>query len=164
MINQEDIQRHQKYPFVLILFLHRLFCFKIKTASNVILKVCINDCRQYVITGPLIKHLIVRTFAGIDEKILKVNDKPPPEIESLVANPIKGLCWYLRNFLIGEGKIEVVSCEEIFGKTASKPPQTEEEQKAAAAKAKQQESLEQRINDLEKTCKSLQEQLKKKTS
>jgi hypothetical protein len=62
-----------------------------------ICKVCINECREYVLTGPMLKHLIVSILAGSENAFAP----PLPPAESIAANPIGALCSYLRLSVIG---------------------------------------------------------------
>ena len=124
-------------------------------------KVCVNDCREYVLTGPLLKHLLVDTLAGLDKDILSLRlneeDRPLPDIPSLVANPVKALCWFLRYLLIEKGELRVTGCKDLFGSEADHDQTLAREEWAARMKAyeKDQAKLTKDLNALTKTAQSL---------
>jgi len=68
--------------------------------------ICINDCRRYVLTGPMLQQMFVRVFAGA-EKYLFMGDEPVKDVfaSEMANNPIKALCWYLRHTLVEDGKL-----------------------------------------------------------
>jgi len=110
-----------------------------------ILEICINDCREYVITGPMVKHVIVSTFAGLDKGFFELTvgrkTKEIPDIESLAANPIKALCWYLRNFIVEKGCLTLLDTLSETCKAIFKIPKyaTEQAQQAMAQQVNKQE-------------------------
>lgn len=69
--------------------------------------VCINECRDYVLTGRMVQHLILSTFTDVD-KYIKFEDGRPfgATASELAYNPIKALRWYLANFVMKAGKTE----------------------------------------------------------
>src|SRR6267142_1985567 len=66
---------------------------------------CMNECRRYVLTGPLVQNLLSRVLSGA-QAYFKMNVKGekinlPDGLEEYIYNPIKALCWWLPNALEG---------------------------------------------------------------
>lgn len=61
---------------------------------------CINDCRAYVLTGPLLRHLAHSLFDGIEGWATLEDGEAIPPISRFVENPIHGLCWLIRRFAL----------------------------------------------------------------
>jgi hypothetical protein len=76
-----------------------------------ICSICINECREYVVTWPMLKHLIISIFGGIE--IPKM-----PDVAAMAANPILALCRGLRSYLVENQKYVERICGEV-GKTAN---------------------------------------------
>lgn len=89
--------------------------------------ICINECRQYVITGRLIQHLLLGVFAGAEEYYyFDVNGqkKPIPNISELVHNPIKALCTFLQRTVVEGGSFEQVDCQQAPRQTEKPTDET----------------------------------------
>jgi hypothetical protein len=89
---------------------------KIKVSEDcVIEQLCMNECRRYVLTGPMIQNLLLRVFGGAQDYFkMTVEGKKvdlPDSISEYVYNPIKALCWLLPNLLEG-GKLEWLGCTQ----------------------------------------------------
>jgi hypothetical protein len=99
---------------------------KIKISEDcVVEQLCMNECRKYVLTGPMIQNLLLRVFAGAQDNFkMTVDGKKvdlPESISEYVYNPIKALCWWLPNVLEG-GKFEF-SCNQTAAPLSTKPPE-----------------------------------------
>lgn len=99
--------------------------------KGLIQSICINECREYVLTGRMVQHLIVSTFSGaggegyfkieIDGKAIEV-----PSARELAHNPIRALAWILRSFepvkalsrivryLIDKGELTAGKCKDLI--------------------------------------------------
>ncbi|MGE0827390.1 MAG: hypothetical protein AB7G75_35390 [Candidatus Binatia bacterium] len=71
--------------------------------DNNITKLCINDCRRYVLTGRMVDHLLAQSLGGVGNALsLTVGGK---DVEfkdgyDIGRNPIEALCWFFRHVLI----------------------------------------------------------------
>lgn len=68
-------------------------------------KICLNDCRKYVLTGNLMRHL----FLGMTDS------NGNEDLEQVVNNPIKALCAFLTRIIVEQQKVPLpywVSREE----------------------------------------------------
>jgi len=64
-------------------------------------QLCMNECRRYVLTGPLVQNLLVRVLSGAEQYFKFGNDNLPKPIQEYIYNPIKALCWWLPKQLEG---------------------------------------------------------------
>lgn len=81
-----------------------------------LVNLCINDCRSYVLTGGLLRHMITGVFAQEGYKYFEMSvdgkDEPlPKDLLDWVYNPIKGLCWWLPKKLEG-GEFNWLGCNQ----------------------------------------------------
>jgi hypothetical protein len=75
-------------------------------------RVCLNDCRRYVLTGRLLQHAVVSVLAGAGDHFgIKDSDITLPPAVKIAQNPIWALCWFLRYFVIERGELETRDCE-----------------------------------------------------
>jgi len=87
---------------------------KITVKECGLVSLCINDCRQYVLTGRMVQHMLVSVLAGGEQYFhMDVSGKkiPIPDVRELAQNPIKALCWWLRYKYIEGGKFEMNLCD-----------------------------------------------------
>jgi hypothetical protein len=70
-------------------------------ANGCLVSVCINDCRTYVLSGRMLQYLTRSVFAGVENwaTMTDTGDELPP-VSRLVENPIYGLCWLIRHFML----------------------------------------------------------------
>lgn len=71
--------------------------------KGTIQSICINECREYVLTGRMVKHLIGSTLGGLGKDgyfKVKIENKEInfPDAGELARNPIKALTGVLRYF------------------------------------------------------------------
>lgn len=94
--------------------------------------ICINECRDYVLTGRMVQHLILSTFTGV-EKNMKFEDNRPfgTTASELAYNPIKALYWFLRNFVMQEGGLDFIECPGLTAAQGRTTPSEELEQRLA---------------------------------
>jgi hypothetical protein len=77
--------------------------------------ICLNECRQYVLTGRLLQHVLLGVFAGSEEFFsFNVNgqSKPIPSFAELAHNPIKALCTFLQRTVVEGGEFEQLDCRK----------------------------------------------------
>jgi hypothetical protein len=84
--------------------------------------VCINECRRYVLTGHLLRHMFRGVFTGSEDYfyadvngqknyfLKKTDEMAQSPIEEMAQNPIKALCLFLRYKLIEDGKFKYAEC------------------------------------------------------
>lgn len=112
---------------------------------------CLNECRQYVYTGKMFQHMIVRTLAGF-EKHLKLTVSSgtvePPDFGEMARNPISALCWYLRYFVVQRASVSIEACPDVFPKAEPSKSVSLEQMNAAidAAVKKVNEQSKEMIN------------------
>jgi len=97
--------------------------------------VCINECRKYVLTGQLLRHMLLGVFAGSEDYFYAdVNgvQTPLPDVGELVANPIKALCFFLQNLVVENGSFEYRGCQAPVAQQPQ-PAQTAEQIQAQMA-------------------------------
>jgi hypothetical protein len=87
--------------------------------------ICNNECRRYVLTPHLLRHMLLGIFAGFEDYFfVDVGGEriKPPTATELVDNPIKALCWALHYFVVKEGKRGLKDCsgEEVQGEGSTK--------------------------------------------
>ncbi len=87
--------------------------------KGTVLDVCINECREYVISGRFVKYLISSTLGGVGEilKLGNANKTPLIDGADIARNPIQALCWLLRYFVIETNHVE--GCPDLFGTAAA---------------------------------------------
>jgi hypothetical protein len=83
-------------------------------AKGTVQNLCVNECREYVISGRFVKYLISSTLSGIGD-ILKVGNQKLIDGADIARNPIEALCWLLRYLVVEKGSINAASCQDIFG-------------------------------------------------
>lgn len=68
-------------------------------------KLCMNECRRYVLTGRLVQNLLARVLGGSEDYFQLTwkdgKEKLPTPIRDYIYNPIKALCWWLPKQLQG---------------------------------------------------------------
>ena len=90
--------------------------------------ICNNDCRKYVLTPHLFRHMIIGALAGFEEKVIfKVNGTAvtPPTATEIADNPIKALCWVLENVVSGKASTTMTGCGQQTPRTDTPPRTTE---------------------------------------
>jgi hypothetical protein len=78
-----------------------------------LVSVCLNECRQYVLTGRMLQHMFLGVLAGAEDFFyIKTShgDITLPSAGELAHNPIKALCWLLRYALIEGGDFKTTDC------------------------------------------------------
>ena len=79
-----------------------------------LLTICNNECRRYVLTPHLLRHMLLGVFAGFEDYFfvdVEGERIKPPTATELVDNPIKALCWALQYFVVKEGKRGLKDCK-----------------------------------------------------
>jgi hypothetical protein len=79
-----------------------------------LVNICINECRSYVLTGHLLRHMLRGVFAqGSEHFAMSVGNDNIPLPEDWwqwADNPIKALCWALP-YMVGGGKFKWLGCQ-----------------------------------------------------
>lgn len=87
--------------------------------------VCANECRQYVLTGRLVQQLALGLFAGSEDLFyadVNGQEVPIPDVGEAVNNPIKLLCWVLRNLVLQSGEFKRHPCDPNAPPPPPPPP------------------------------------------
>lgn len=139
--------------------------------KGAITNVCINDCREYVLTGGLIQHLIVSVLSGAEDifrMTIGGREVEIPKVGELARNPILAFCWVVRHFLIERAEVTAEECEELFPRPEARKEEEPEMTDTATARgrsarpAAQQTALrdlQRRTKELETLVRELQERL-----
>lgn len=86
-----------------------------------LVSVCNNECRKYVLTPHLLRHMLIGVFNGFEQNVtFTVNGQSvePPTATTIADNPIKALCWVLDNLVVNKGDVNIINC----GQREEKPP------------------------------------------
>ena len=77
---------------------------------------CNNECRKYVLTPHLLRHLLVGVFGGFEDYFfVQLPDgtrQKPPTATELADNPVSALCWALKYLVAQEGKPGIQNCDK----------------------------------------------------
>lgn len=119
--------------------------------SGCIKQICINDCREYVITGPMLKYLIIRTMSGLEKNIVATTKTDSveeakeclPAFESLAANPVQAFCWFLRKLVVGKGRVD---WKPVVNVPESNQTESQTKQPCLTSEDQQQKSRRKRAN------------------
>jgi hypothetical protein len=88
---------------------------KIDKDKVVLEKLCMNECRRYVLTGRMVQQILVRMLSGasglFNMRLGDKKEKLPENLEEFIYNPFKALCWWLP-FKLQGGQFEWLNCEE----------------------------------------------------
>lgn len=132
---------------------------KVDKDKYVLEKLCMNECRRYVLTGRLVQQILVRLLSGASAFFdMKVGDQKVPlpnNLEEYIYNPIKALCWWLPYKLQG-GQFEWLNCEKKQPAQTLDPEALLVEAKMAVAKS---EAVLLQVSELQTTNKALVQQL-----
>jgi hypothetical protein len=95
---------------------------KIDPEKCVIKKICMNECRRYVLTGRFVQQTLLRIFGGASGyfKMADANGNSvdlPENLEEYIYNPIKALCWWLP-YKLEQKELTYLGCAK------APPPQT----------------------------------------
>jgi hypothetical protein len=82
-----------------------------------VLNVCINECREYVISGRFLKYLISSTLGGAGDIFHVDNPAKTPLLDgaAIARNPIEGLCFLLRYLAVEQNGIVAEGCPIFAG-------------------------------------------------
>lgn len=69
--------------------------------------VCLNDCRKYVLTGHLVRHMVLGMTDPNDNR----------EVQEFVNNPIKALCEFLQRIIVRQEKVSLPDWVKTTGTT-----------------------------------------------
>jgi hypothetical protein len=78
-----------------------------------LVSICNNDCRKYVLTPHLLRHMLIGVFNGFEQNVNFTADGQPvalPTATVLADNPVKALCWVLDNVVAKKPKAEIKDC------------------------------------------------------
>ena len=86
---------------------------KVDKEKYLLEKLCMNECRRYVLTGRTVQQVLIRLLSGASGLFdMKVGDRKEPlpkNLEEYIYNPIKALCWWLP-FKVQGGQFEWTNC------------------------------------------------------
>lgn len=118
--------------------------------KGLVTNVCINDCREYVLTGGMLQHLIVSVLSGAEDKFKVTKGGQPvevPKVGELARNPIKAFCWFVRNFVVEKSSLKVENCGGLTSERTS--GRGDKQAEVAAPEAAVAQTMEAQQNDVE---------------
>ena len=80
-----------------------------------LVSICNNDCRRYVITGNLLRHMFIGAFDGYESNVeFKAGGVTVDLLSAteIADNPIKALCWVLENIISKQAKPVLKDCSK----------------------------------------------------